>query len=198
MGQEEEGSRQIILADEEKEDAMKKVEIPNKVLNAAFLDVGMIGPGKPDISRTSEADWSLAVQCDVDDGTCAEMEKVFRGYKPRMSQDVSRNYRFELDVDGNSWSGRFRRLMLSSVVVLKSTIFREYASHLFLDGVMLTVCPVERFRNPLASLRARLDRLQRCLEHLGLLPWRSIWFAISKQLRRVPDGHGQARMLTWI
>lgn len=56
------------------------------------------------------------------------MKKVFHGYKPRMSQDVSRNYRFELDVDGNSWSGRFRRLMLSSVLVLKATIFREYWS----------------------------------------------------------------------
>lgn len=45
LAQEEEGSREIILADAEKEDVMQKVEIPNRVLNAAFLDVGMIGPG---------------------------------------------------------------------------------------------------------------------------------------------------------
>ena len=33
---------------------------------------------------------------------------------------------FELDVDGNSFSGRFQRLLLSGVVVLKATIFPQF------------------------------------------------------------------------
>ena len=96
LGQEEEGSRDVLLADPKRDDEMRKVSIPNRILNKAFLDVGMTGP---------------PVQCDVEDGTCDAMTEMFHGFKDRMSLQEAQRYRFEIDVDGNSWSGRFRRLM---------------------------------------------------------------------------------------
>lgn len=40
------------------------------------------------------------------------------------SADAS--YKYLLDVDGNGWSARFKRLMSTNSVVLKSTIFPEW------------------------------------------------------------------------
>ena len=100
-----------------------------RVLNAAFLDVGM--NGETSLSLLFRAQYlseGPAVQCvspssllekpartisiqDKADGTCDAMFRAFKGYKERISREESQKYRFELDVDGNSWSGRFRRLM---------------------------------------------------------------------------------------
>jgi len=105
----EDGSRTVAVTDEE--DVVKAVDMPNFRLNPLFLDTGMVGP---------------AVQCVKEDGTCDEMLKVFDGYDKRISFDRASLYKYVLDVDGNSWSGRFRRLMQSNAAVIKSTIFPEF------------------------------------------------------------------------
>ncbi|KAK4702828.1 hypothetical protein P7C70_g3392, partial [Phenoliferia sp. Uapishka_3] len=105
----ETGSRDIVVTDGQ--DRTYKTKVPNYRLNPLFLDTGMVGP---------------AVQCVVEDGTCDKMSDVFQGYDKRMSFDRSTLYKYVLDVDGNSWSGRFRRLMMSNAAVVKATVFTEF------------------------------------------------------------------------
>ncbi|GAA5825171.1 hypothetical protein JCM3770_006903 [Rhodotorula araucariae] len=109
LSHQEEGSRNITVTDER--DLMHAVEVPNYRVNPLFLDTGMVGP---------------AVQCIQEDGTCDKMYEVFQGYDKRISFDRASLYKYVLDVDGNSWSGRFRRLMLSNAAVVKATIFPEF------------------------------------------------------------------------
>ncbi|KAM0753095.1 hypothetical protein T439DRAFT_311762 [Meredithblackwellia eburnea MCA 4105] len=111
LSHQESGSRKIVITDEN--DVMRSVEVPNYRLNPLFLDAGMIGP---------------AVQCVKEDGTCDKMNEVFQGYDKRISFDRASLYKYVLDVDGNSWSGRFRRLMMSNAAVVKATIFPEFWS----------------------------------------------------------------------
>lgn len=67
------------------------------------------------------------VQCDENQGTCAEYLKNYL-FTPPMSVKEQNGYKYILDVDGNAWSGRFHRLMASKSVVFKSTIFPEWYS----------------------------------------------------------------------
>ena len=89
------GTRSVVLTGED--DMVKRIEAPNYRLNPLFLDTGMVGP---------------AVQCVKEDGTCAKMYEAFQGYDTRISFDRASLYKYVLDIDGNSWSGRFRRLMM--------------------------------------------------------------------------------------
>ncbi|GAA5820035.1 hypothetical protein JCM11251_005458 [Rhodosporidiobolus azoricus] len=109
LSHQETGRRNITITDEH--DLMHAVEVPNYRVNPLFLDTGMVGP---------------AVQCVQEDGTCDKMFEVFQGYDKRISFDRASLYKYVLDVDGNSWSGRFRRLMLSNAAVVKATIFPEF------------------------------------------------------------------------
>ncbi|GAA5873975.1 hypothetical protein JCM8547_001592 [Rhodosporidiobolus lusitaniae] len=109
LSHQEDGRRNITVTDED--DVMHSVEVPNYRVNPLFLDTGMVGP---------------AVQCVKEDGTCDKMFEVFQGYDKRISFDRASLYKYVLDVDGNSWSGRFRRLMLSNAAVVKATIFPEF------------------------------------------------------------------------
>ncbi|BGP48386.1 hypothetical protein JCM10450v2_004259 [Rhodotorula kratochvilovae] len=109
LSHQEDGTRNITVTDER--DIMHAVEVPNYRVNPLFLDTGMVGP---------------AVQCVQEDGTCDKMFEVFQGYDKRISFDRASLYKYVLDIDGNSWSGRFRRLMLSNAAVVKATIFPEF------------------------------------------------------------------------
>lgn len=64
------------------------------------------------------------IQCEEDDGTCAQLTKL--GFAEYQSPDALHANRFLLDVDGNGWSGRFRRLMATNSVVVKAGIFAEW------------------------------------------------------------------------
>ncbi|GAA5959337.1 hypothetical protein JCM8115_000079 [Rhodotorula mucilaginosa] len=109
LSHQEDGNRQVTLVDDD--EIMHSTEMSNYRLNPLFLDTGMVGP---------------AVQCVKEDGTCDEMYEVFQGYDKRISFDRASLYKYVLDVDGNSWSGRFRRLMLSNAAVVKTTLFPEF------------------------------------------------------------------------
>ncbi|GAA94666.1 glycosyltransferase family 90 protein [Mixia osmundae IAM 14324] len=105
-----EGNRTLMIADED--DLLANVTLANKAINPAFFDVGMIGP---------------PVQV-KDDVTRAEMDKVYGGYKSRMTDKDAENYKYVIDVDGNTWSGRFGKLMRSPAAVIKATIYPEFFS----------------------------------------------------------------------
>ncbi|KAM4056554.1 glycosyl transferase family 90 domain-containing protein [Hirsutella rhossiliensis] len=63
------------------------------------------------------------IQC-VDEA-CSEMERVL-GPADREPEDTTSNYRYLFDIDGNSMSTRFYRLLSRQAVVLKQTWFQEW------------------------------------------------------------------------
>ncbi|KAG5733417.1 hypothetical protein E4T56_gene4120, partial [Termitomyces sp. T112] len=58
-------------------------------------------------------------------GTCEELERVFEWRKP-LDMIAAGNYKYVLDIDGNGWSSRFKRLITSNSLIFKSTIYPEW------------------------------------------------------------------------
>ncbi|KAL7419480.1 hypothetical protein Q5752_006318 [Cryptotrichosporon argae] len=77
-------------------------------LNAALVDVGFVDE---------------PIQCDSE--VCDVVRKAY-AFKERKTWAEGNNYKYLLDLDGNGWSARFKRLMSTNSVVLKSTIFPEW------------------------------------------------------------------------
>ncbi|ORX37296.1 glycosyl transferase family 90-domain-containing protein [Kockovaella imperatae] len=65
------------------------------------------------------------LQCMEDDGTCADMQEEI-DFAPFQSSDDLNKHKFLLDIDGNGWSGRFRRLMRTNSLVIKTSLFTEW------------------------------------------------------------------------
>ncbi|WVQ70107.1 uncharacterized protein L199_008332 [Kwoniella botswanensis] len=84
-------------------------EYTRKELNG-WLDVGLSG---------------VPAQCDQADGSCDDMAREI-DFMGRVRKEDSLKYKFVIDVDGNGWSSRFRRLLSSNNVVLKSTLYPEW------------------------------------------------------------------------
>ncbi|KAF8487537.1 glycosyl transferase family 90-domain-containing protein [Gautieria morchelliformis] len=82
--------------------------VRTSALNAAFMDVAFVG--KP-------------IQCDK--SVCSQLQRMFewRPFQPWRDAWV---YKFIMDIDGNGWSARFKRLMTSKSLIFKSTIFPEW------------------------------------------------------------------------
>ncbi|KZS91031.1 hypothetical protein SISNIDRAFT_517630 [Sistotremastrum niveocremeum HHB9708] len=110
------GERDGVEEDEESEDGQGGLRgsdllverVRTASLNAALVDVAFTG--RP-------------VQCDR--VTCAILEKEYEFRKKQTPEEANR-YKYFLDVDGNGWSARFRRLMSSNALVFKSTLFPEW------------------------------------------------------------------------
>ncbi|RSH91311.1 hypothetical protein EHS25_009610 [Saitozyma podzolica] len=83
-----------------------------KELNEKWLDIGLSGG---------------PAQCNQEDGTCDVMAKEI-DFMDRVRKEDSVKYKFAVDVDGNGWSSRFRRLLASNNVVFKSTLYPEWFS----------------------------------------------------------------------
>ncbi|OIW26209.1 hypothetical protein CONLIGDRAFT_554115, partial [Coniochaeta ligniaria NRRL 30616] len=62
----------------------------------------------------------------ADEVVCDEQNSFFDLPRPRDSELEAFRYRFVLDIDGNSYSGRFYRFLASRSVPLKVSIFREW------------------------------------------------------------------------
>ncbi|BGO91104.1 hypothetical protein NBRC10512_005802 [Rhodotorula toruloides] len=108
------GQLSIPLAAHDRPGSPSRVEsqvIPTMHLTDEFLDVKFAG-------------WPA--QCGTEQ-ECASLEREFEfdGFMPVEEQN---QYKYVIDVDGNGWSGRFHRLMVSNSLVLKSTIFPEWYS----------------------------------------------------------------------
>ncbi|ORY21979.1 hypothetical protein BCR39DRAFT_474188 [Naematelia encephala] len=75
-----------------------------------WMDVGFVG--KP-------------IQCEDADGTCQTLSEEFP-WLPMMSQEDALQFKYIVDVDGNAWSARFKRLLTSGSLIFKSTIMPEW------------------------------------------------------------------------
>lgn len=60
-----------------------------------------------------------------DDATCDELVNMFE-WKKYVSPENAGKYKYILDVDGNAWSARFKRLITSSSCIFKATIYPEW------------------------------------------------------------------------
>ncbi|KAL7415370.1 glycosyl transferase family 90-domain-containing protein [Mrakia frigida] len=65
------------------------------------------------------------IQCDQEDGTCDDVTRELT-FRPVTTFDHENHYKYILDIDGNAWSARFKRLLNSNALVLKSTIYPEW------------------------------------------------------------------------
>nr|XP_019015081.1 uncharacterized protein I206_01169 [Kwoniella pini CBS 10737]OCF53862.1 hypothetical protein I206_01169 [Kwoniella pini CBS 10737] len=81
---------------------------PLSQLNAELMDVAFV---------------DQAIQCDQD--VCYQIQEGYK-FAGRKTWSQGNQYKYLLDIDGNGWSARFKRLMTSNSVVLKSTIFPEW------------------------------------------------------------------------
>ncbi|BGP48317.1 hypothetical protein JCM10450v2_004189 [Rhodotorula kratochvilovae] len=93
-------------------DALCLASGPAKDVSAFYYDVAYTGAPK---------------QCSTKDTTCKQLQHEFR-FDRWLSADEENKYKYVLDVDANYASGRFKRLMSSRSLVLKSTIFPEWWS----------------------------------------------------------------------
>ncbi|PSK48400.1 hypothetical protein B9Z65_5576 [Elsinoe australis] len=62
-------------------------------------------------------------QCD--EPVCAEMEEYYH-IEGKVDERRAYNFRLIIDIDGNSFSGRYHRFLASKSCVLKQTVFREW------------------------------------------------------------------------
>ncbi|KAJ3774584.1 glycosyl transferase family 90-domain-containing protein [Lentinula raphanica] len=66
-----------------------------------------------------------AINCEEQDGTCAELREMFE-WKKRVNFIDAGKYKYVLDIDGNAWSARFKRLMTTSSCIFKATVYPEW------------------------------------------------------------------------
>lgn len=82
-------------------------EFPLQQMNEKWFDIGLAGGPH---------------QCSVADGTCEEVRQAV-DWKDPVRGPEALMYKYVVDVDGNAWSSRFRRLLKGNNVVLKSTMY---------------------------------------------------------------------------
>jgi hypothetical protein len=63
---------------------------------------------------------------ECDEPACGEQNDAFRPPKKLERASEPHRYKYVFDIDGNSLSGRFYRLLASNSAVLKTTIFKEW------------------------------------------------------------------------
>ncbi|KAL1749086.1 glycosyltransferase family 90 protein [Schizophyllum fasciatum] len=86
------------------------VGVRKALLNPAVMDVAFAGTPH---------------SCDEAAGTCAEVQRDFE-WRAYQTAEQAADYKYILDMDGNAWSGRFKRLMASNSLVFKATIYPEW------------------------------------------------------------------------
>lgn len=83
-----------------------------------------------DTQRTNSRLFNMAfvghpIQCDEEDGTCDDIADEYP-YEDWVSREWADHHKYVVDVDGNAWSARFQRLLMSGSLVFKSTIMPEW------------------------------------------------------------------------
>ncbi|KAJ7238056.1 glycosyl transferase family 90-domain-containing protein [Mycena haematopus] len=84
------------------------IEVRKSRLNPGIMDVAFAGD---------------PIMCDPE--TCKQLQRIFP-WRRRQSVQESGDYKYVIDVDGNGWSGRFKRLITSNALVFKATIYPEW------------------------------------------------------------------------
>ncbi|WWD18275.1 hypothetical protein CI109_102725 [Kwoniella shandongensis] len=96
-------------------------------LNEAYMDIGLTGGPH---------------QCKKEDGTCDEMAAEIH-FKDRVQPEQAAKYKYVFDIDGNGWSSRFHRLIMSGSVVVKATIYPEWLSDWMTPWVHYIPCKID-------------------------------------------------------
>ncbi|BGP24815.1 glycosyltransferase family 90 protein [Rhodotorula toruloides] len=110
LANERAGTTSLHLADPKAADSLRLVNAPTKDVSAFYFDVAYSGH---------------PIQCSSKDTTCKILQHEFR-FDKGLTNDEENMYKYVLDVDANYASGKFKRLMSSRSLVLKSTIFPEW------------------------------------------------------------------------
>ncbi|KAL4068444.1 glycosyltransferase family 90 protein [Scleroderma yunnanense] len=84
------------------------------------LRMARVNPAWMDITFVEKA-----LACEEGAGTCQIMEDMFEFRKSQGRKEEGK-YKFILDVDGNGWSGRFKRLITSNALIFKATVYPEW------------------------------------------------------------------------
>jgi len=82
------------------------------------MAMAKINPAFMDMSFTHQP-----VQCD--EKMCNFLREEYE-FRKKIPQRKANRYKYFIDVDGNGWSGRFRKLMQTNSLVLKATVFPEW------------------------------------------------------------------------
>ncbi|KAG6326558.1 hypothetical protein ID866_12531, partial [Astraeus odoratus] len=79
------------------------------------LRMARVNPAWTDVAFTGKP-----IACDEDAGTCDLVAEAFEFRRSQVRREEGK-YKFILDVDGNGWSGRFKRLITSHALIFKAT-----------------------------------------------------------------------------
>ncbi|KAG6896164.1 hypothetical protein C0992_009913 [Termitomyces sp. T32_za158] len=86
------------------------IEIPKAKINPSMMDIAFAG--KP-------------VGCHEE--TCPELRRRYEWRKRQGSKEVGQ-FKYIIDVDGNAWSSRFKRLITSNSLIFKATVYPEWSA----------------------------------------------------------------------
>ncbi|KAF9481733.1 hypothetical protein BDN70DRAFT_830395 [Pholiota conissans] len=100
-----------------------KVLQPNKTRNEKVgepreLRKARVNPALMDVAFAGNAIGCSPAVCDL-------LEDKYP-FRERQSIAQAGNYKYVMDVDGNGWSGRFKRLITTNALIFKSTIYPEW------------------------------------------------------------------------
>ncbi|KAG6908851.1 hypothetical protein DXG01_003017 [Tephrocybe rancida] len=95
------------------------IEIARAKINPAMMDIAFAGD---------------PVGCHEE--TCPELQRLYEWRKRQGSKETGK-FKYIIDVDGNAWSSRFKRLITSNSLIFKATVYREWfgISKRFLDRI---------------------------------------------------------------
>ncbi|EIN06948.1 hypothetical protein PUNSTDRAFT_104368 [Punctularia strigosozonata HHB-11173 SS5] len=92
-------------------------QVPRSTIDDSMMDVHFSGS---------------PMQCDKE--MCDELDQKF-DWRGSMSLKEASRYKYVMDVDGNGWSSRFKRLITSNAMVLKSSVYPEWFTERILPWV---------------------------------------------------------------
>ncbi|KAI6118650.1 glycosyltransferase family 90 protein [Pisolithus croceorrhizus] len=87
---------------------------------AAQVPIARVNPAWMDVAYVDKP-----LSCEEQAGTCRIFGEMFE-FRRVQNRKVEGRYKFIIDVDGNGWSGRFKRLITSNALVFKVTIYPEW------------------------------------------------------------------------
>lgn len=100
-------------------------DLPHKSYKIASLEHGRMAEWVSQWANTGFIDLSCAVNEDPEDHSCPYLDPHFQ-VVDRMSMNDQFRFKYVPDIDGNSFSGRFRGFLLSGSLPIKATIYREW------------------------------------------------------------------------
>ncbi|KAJ7250167.1 glycosyl transferase family 90-domain-containing protein [Mycena haematopus] len=114
------------------------------------------------------------------------------GEQHSMPREAVHKFKYALDIDGNTFSGRFLGLLKSGSLVFKSTAFQEY----FSDWLR----PYEHYIPVKLDLSDLIDRAKWAIEHeeeARLIQQRGMWFAREVLTNEQNNCYFGAVLLEW-